>query len=111
MAAGLIGWGAYWARSRRGGATFATLGSANGPTEVAASVASPIEELEGSPATTESDAEPVPSIEELNAELDDARRQGNFAVVYILIGLAVTIGTYSMALAGGGGTYYVSSGA
>jgi hypothetical protein len=105
----LIGWAAYWTRSRQVRATFSTVRSPD--TATADFSTSPSEELDGSLTDVESNAEPVPTIEELNAELDDARRQGNFALVYILIGLAVTIGTYSMALAGGGRTYYIAWGA
>jgi len=92
-----IAWAAYWNYSRRVRATFVTR--------------PPNEELDESPAQDESEAEPVPDLDELNAELNDAKRQGNFAVVYIAIGLGVTVGTYSMASFRGGGTYTIAWGA
>jgi hypothetical protein len=107
----LIGWAAYWQTSRRVRATFATVRAVETPTEVGAPRTSPSEELDGTLTQVESDAEPVPSVEELNAELDDARRQGNAAGAYIVVGLAITIGTYFMALAGGGRTYFIAWGA
>ena len=92
-----IAWATYWNSSRRVRATFVPR--------------PPDEELDESTVQAESDAEPVPDVEELSAELDDATRQGNFAVVYIVIGLAVTVGTYIVASARGGGTYTIAWGA
>lgn len=89
-----IAWAAYW-NSPRALATLATRPSAVRATEVDA---------------TQIDADAGPGVDELNAELDDARRQGNFAVAYIVMGLALTIGTYSIALSRGG-TYYIAWGA
>ena len=91
----LIAWAAYWTKSRRVRATFG----------LSASTTSPDQELEASPAQTASDAAPVPSIEELNAELDDARRQGNYAVLFLVSGLALSIGTWASS---GGRRYYIA---
>jgi len=106
-----IAWASYWNNSPRVRATFVIRPPANSATELDPSTTSPDEELKESSAPVEFDAEPVPSVEELNAELDDARRQGNFAVVYIVLGLVVTIGTYIMASSRGGGTYTIAWGA
>lgn len=95
-----IAWATYWNNSTRVRATFVTRPAADRATE-----------LDASSAQAESNAEPVRSMQELNAELADARRQGNFAVVYIVIGLGVTIGTYIMALSAGRGTYTIAWGA
>jgi len=92
-----IAWATYWNNSPRVRATFVSR--------------PPNEDLDESSAQTESDAEPIPNVDKLNAELDDARRQGNFAVVYIVIGLVVTIGTYILASSRGGGTYTIAWGA
>ena len=106
-----IAWAIYWNNSPRVRATFVARRSADSATDLDASTTTPDEKLEESSAQTESDAESVPSVEALNAELDDARRQGNFAVVYIVIGLVVTIGTYILASSRGGGTYTIAWGA
>jgi hypothetical protein len=53
-----------------------------------------------------SDADPLPSVDDLNIELDRARRQGNAAVLFLVIGLGVTISTYAMASVGGGRYYF-----
>ena len=94
-AAVLIAWAAYWTRSRRVHATFG----------IDAATMSADQELEDSAAQTASDAQPVPSVEQLNAELDDARRQGNYAVLFLLSGLALTIGTWASS---GGRRYYIA---
>ena len=99
-----IAWAAYWNNSPRVRATFVSRASADSATELDASTTSPDEKPDESSA-------PVPSVDELNAELNDARRQGNFAVVYIVMGLAVTIGTYIMVSSRGGGTYTIAWGA
>ena len=100
MAGVLIAWAVYWHNSQLVRATFVPR----------ASMASSGEVPEEPTDEVARDAEPVPSIEELNAELELARRQEGLGVLYILIGLTVTAGTYALA-SSAGGTYFVTWGA
>jgi len=106
-----IAWAAYWNYSVRVRATFVARPSAGTSQGLDGSTASPEQELHERSSEAGADAETVPNAEELNAELDLAKRQGTVAATAIVIGLAITIGTYTLASAGHGREYYISWGA